>query len=94
MEIGTGPRRSPAERLADLEEKKRRLVEEIATLSAREKARTRKDDNRRRMLLGSIVLADLASNAELAGYICARLPSVIRDGDDRLLADLLRRDGS
>lgn len=88
-----GTRRGPIERLANLEEKKRQLAEEIAMLTAREKMRGRKDDNRRRMLLGSIVLADLRMNAELALYIRTRLPSVICEGDKRLFADLLRGDG-
>lgn len=88
-----GTRRTPIERLANLEEKKRQLAAEIATLSARERVRGRKDDNRRRMLLGSIVLADLGLNAELALYIRTRLPSVMCDGDKRLFADLLGRDG-
>lgn len=89
-----GTRRTSAERLADLEQKKRQLAEEIAALSAREKARERKDDDRRRVLLGSIVLADLANNPELAAYIRNRLPSVMRDGDRRLFADLLESEAS
>lgn len=89
-----GTRRTPAERLADLEERKRRLAADIATLSAREKVRARKDEDRRKVLLGSIVLADLAANKELAAYIRARLPSVMREGDERLFADLLRGDVS
>lgn len=86
--------RTPAERLADLEKRKQRLAEEIATLSAREKLRARKDEDRRKVLLGSIVLADLASNGELAAYVRTRLPSVMREGDERLFVDLLRGDGS
>lgn len=86
-------RRTPTERLTNLEEKKRQLAEEIATLSAREKTRGRKDDDRRRMLLGSIVLTDLGLNVELALYIRTRLPSVMCEGDKRLFADLLRSEG-
>jgi hypothetical protein len=87
-----GAQRTSAERLADLEERRRRLAAEIATLSAREKMRARKDDDRRRVLLGSIVLADLATNDELAAYIRVRLPSVMREGDERLFKELLRGD--
>jgi len=89
-----GSRRSPAERLAELEERKRQLAERIATLSAREKDRQRKDDDRRRVLLGSIVLADLASDQSLARYIRSRLPSVMRPGDERLFVDLLKDNAS
>ncbi len=84
-----GLRRTPAEQLADLETKKRQLGERIVALSARAKERQRKDDDRRRVLLGSVVLADLATNQELAAYIRTRLPDVMRDGDRQLFADLL-----
>jgi len=89
-----GIRRTPAERLAELEKRKRQLTEQIADISAREKDRQRKDENRRKVLLGSIVLADLASNPSLASYIRSRLPSVMRTGDERLFSDLLRDDAS
>ena len=85
-------RRTPTERLALLEKKKLQLVDKIAMLSAREKMQTLKDDNRRRTLLGTIVLADMASNASLAAYIRSRLGTVIREGDKRLFADLLSED--
>ena len=88
-----GSRRTPAEQLADLESKKRQLAERIEALSARAKERQRKDDDRRRVLLGSIILADLSSvgtSSTLASYIRDRLPSVMRDGDERLFADLLQ----
>lgn len=84
-----GSHRTPAERLAELETKKRQLGEQIAALSAREKGRQRKDDDRRRVLFGSIVLADLSADRVLAEYIRSRLPSVMRDGDERLFTDLL-----
>jgi hypothetical protein len=87
-----GTRRTPMERLANLEEKKRHLAEEIATLSAREKVRGRKDDNRRKMLLGSIVLADLGLNAELALYVRTRLPAVMCEADKRLFVTFLGGD--
>lgn len=87
-----GARRTPAERLAELEKRKRQLSKRIADLSAREKDRQRKDEDRRKMLLGSIVLADLASNPSLARYIRSRLPSVMRAGDERLFSDLLKDD--
>lgn len=85
-----GKRRTPAERLAELEARKQQLSERIVALSAREKDRQRKDDNRRLILLGSIVLAELGTNPSLANYIRSRLPAVLRDGDHRLFADLLQ----
>lgn len=87
-----GSHRTPAERLAELEKRKRQLSEQIADLSAREKGRQRKDDDRRKVLVGSIVLADLASNPSLARYIRSHLPSVMRPGDERLFSDLLDGD--
>lgn len=84
--------RTPAERLAELEARKRRLEERITALSAREKEQRRKDDDRRRVLLGSIVLTDLQTNESLARYMRNRLPSVMKRGDERLFVDLLKDD--
>ena len=92
-----GNRRTPAEQLADMESKKRQIAERIEALSARTKARQRKDDDRRRVLLGSIILADLTSlgpGSTLASYIRDRLPAVMRDGDERLFITLLQGDAS
>ena len=89
-----GSRRTAADRLAELEAKKRQLSEQIAALSARTRERQRKDDDRRKILLGSIVLADLPTNRELATYIRDRLPSVMRNGDERLFPDILGKDAS
>ncbi len=89
-----GSHQTPADRLAKLEAKKRQIGEQIAALSARARERQRKDDDRRKILLGSIVLADLSANPELAAYIRDRLPSVMRDGDERLFTDLLGEDAS
>ena len=89
-----GSRRTAADRLAELEAKKRQLSEQIAALSARTRERQRKDDDRRKILLGSIVLADLPTNRELATYIRDRLPSVMRDGDERLFPDILGEEAS
>jgi hypothetical protein len=92
--MNMGTRRTSAERLVDLEERRVQLAAEIASLSAREKLRARKDDDRRKVLLGSIVLADLATDSELAAFVRARLPSVMRPGDERLFTDLLHGDRS
>jgi hypothetical protein len=73
--------RPAAERLVQLETKRRQIDAQIATLSAREQAQQRKDDDRRRILLGTILLEDLATNPMLADYVRGRLPDVLRDTD-------------
>lgn len=73
--------RPAADRLAHLEQKRRQIDARIATLSAREQAQQRKDDDRRRILLGTILLEDLATNPMLADYVRGRLPDVLRDSD-------------
>ncbi len=93
-----GSRRTTAQQLADLEkqlgglkEKKNKIDERIKTLSAVTNERKRKDDNRRFVLLGTIVLEDLPTHPELATYIRSRLPSVLKgEGDQRLFADFLK----
>jgi hypothetical protein len=73
--------RPAADRLAQLEQKRLQIEARIATLSARELAQQRKDDDRRRLLLGTILLEDLATNPVLADYVRGRLPDVLRDSD-------------
>ena len=84
-------RRSPTERLAELEAKKLMVDRRIAALSASERQRQRKYDDRCCILLGSIVLSDLSKNSSLADYIKERLPEVKKDADRQLLMDLLQR---
>lgn len=73
--------RPAADRLAQLETKRRQIEARIATLSAREQAQQRKDDDRRRILLGTILLEDLATNPMLADYVRGRLPDILRETD-------------
>lgn len=87
-----GSRRTPAEQLADLEKKKEQLAARIATVSARAKQRERKDDDRRRILLGSILLADLDTRPGLADYAKTRLPDVMLEKDRRLFPALFAGD--
>lgn len=49
--------KSDAERLADLEERKRQIEARIAMIAARGKERSRKEETRRKVLAGSAVLA-------------------------------------
>lgn len=103
-----GTRRSSAEQLAELEmkmadlearkaeleTKQRQLAYRAEAIAARQKERQPRDDDRRRLLLGSILLADLATNASVAVYVRSRLPSFMQPGDLRLFADVLQGDAS
>lgn len=86
--------RKAAHRLAELEAKKQQLAHRIAALSARQQERRRKDSDRRRELVGTIVLAELVRDKSFADDIRPRLKDAMRDTDWRLFTDLFDGDAS
>lgn len=83
-------RPSDQERLQKLQERRDQLNAQLAALEARAKQTQKKQDDRRKILLGSLVLADLDSRPELKAYLAERLPSFLaRPEDKKLFAALL-----
>lgn len=88
-------RRDHSERLAELQAKRSQLEARIVALSARDAAQQRKDDDRRRVLLGSMLLDELASgDAQIRAYVCDRTASFIKTDRDRALFANLLNDGN
>lgn len=91
--------RSVEERLADLRRRRDQLRVQEQTLVARAATRARKDDTRRKILLGAFLLAKLDRDhglrdllrRELPGFLhAAKASPAARERDVTLLADLLR----
>jgi hypothetical protein len=83
-------RSSDQERLQKLQERRDQLNAQLAAIEARAKQTKKKQDDRRKILLGSLILADLETQSELRNYLVERLPSFLTRPEDRkLFADLL-----
>ncbi len=85
--------RSVTDRLAELEAKRSQLNARIEKLSARETTLRRRQDNRRAMLLGRLMLADLRNPDRAGGvrdYVSTRLREALTvAGDLSLFSDLI-----
>ncbi|MBF0477364.1 MAG: mobilization protein C, partial [Deltaproteobacteria bacterium] len=76
-------RKTEAERLAELQARKRALEAQMQAISARQKQRSRKDDTRRKVLVGAAGLAEADKNAAAKQKLMALL-------DQPLTRDLYR----
>lgn len=89
------PRLSDEERLKRLQQRKDQLSAQLAALEARARQAEKKRDDRRKILLGALVLVDLPERPELRAYVAERLPAFLtRPMDKELFADLLAPDES
>lgn len=83
-------RRTIEERLAELREREARLRREQERLKARLSVEERKRDTRRRILLGSLVLARLESEPALRAIVERELAGFLtRPGDRELFAGIV-----
>ena len=84
------------ERLKALEQKQAQIKAQIQALKARDTAQERKDDTRRKVLLGALVLHRLENGKDeefsrrLGEWLKRELPDFLtRPGDKELFADLI-----
>jgi hypothetical protein len=83
-------RSTEQERLQKLQERRDQLNAQLAAMEARAKQTQKKQDDRRKILLGALVLADLDTRPELRNYLAERLPGfLVRPEDRKLFAALL-----
>ena len=85
-----------AEKLEALAKKQAQIQKQIQALKARDTAQERKDDTRRKVLLGALVLHRLENSNDpdftkrLGDWLRRELPDFLTcDGDKELFADLL-----
>ena len=83
-------RSTDQERLQKMQERRDQLNAQLAVMEARAKQTQKKQDDRRKILLGSLVMTDLNTRPELKTYLAERLPGfLVRPEDRKLFADLL-----
>lgn len=83
-------RSSDQDRLAKLQERRDQLNAQLAALEARAKQTQKKQEDRRKILLGALILADLDNRQELKTYLAERLPEfLVRSEDKKLFAAML-----
>ena len=84
------PRLSDEDRLKRLQQRRDQLNAKLAALEARNRQIEKKREDRRKILLGTLVMADLSERAELRAWLAERLPGFLtRTEDKKLFADLL-----
>ncbi len=84
------PKKTSIERLLALKERQERLRTQVAALEARTKEQQRREDTRRKIIVGGAVLAHAALHPEFARTLHEVLKvAVTRDIDKNAVADLL-----
>ena len=79
------------ERLKALEQKQAQIKAQIQALKARDTAKDRKDDTRRKVLIGGFVLAQMKKNGigvQLMTYESVRFMDTLNNDRDRVLFGL------
>lgn len=77
------PPRPTSDRLDDLLKQRQQLDARIEALAARAKVEAKKDEDRLKFLLGTLVHDKLASEPELRAFVERELPSYLTDRDHR-----------
>lgn len=84
------PKQSKAEQLAALQKKEAELKARKKVLKSKISSEERKQDTRRKIIVGSVLIAHAEKNAEFAGWLAKFLNRALTKSQDRtLLADLL-----
>jgi len=85
-------RKTPEERLADLQEQQEQLKARISREKARIASQKRKDDTRRKIIIGGAVMAHAKNNEEFDKAIADLLDKYVPADRDRKLLGLAPRE--
>ena len=87
--------RTAAERLAELQGKKKKADARLTALENKLKDREHRDDVRRKMILGDLVLANVATHPQLAKWVRDALRTDLKKPEQLVLfADILKGDAA
>lgn len=81
-------RKSPEQKLAELQEKQRQIAERIKTENARIASQKRKEDTRRKILAGSVALNHADHDPKFGADLKAQIDKNVTRDDDRALFGL------
>ncbi len=81
-------RKTPEQKLAELQEKQRQIAERIKTENARIQSQKRKEDTRRKILAGSVALNHADHDPEFRAMLNAQIDKNVTRDDDRALFGL------
>jgi hypothetical protein len=86
-----GERKTPAEKIEDLEARATVLKNRIAQLKVRQKTADRKQDARRKIIIGGSILAEMQADANFRATVLKILKRrVTRKIDQETLGDFLK----
>ena len=89
-ETSKNQRKSPEEQLKELKEKKTQLAHRIDRLLMAARARDRKRQTRRKIIIGGVMLLEADKNEKTHLWLRARIDEYVKkDSDRELFADLL-----
>jgi hypothetical protein len=77
------PRRSAQDRIEELAQKKAQLEAQISALDARERLGQKKDEDRLKWLLGTLVFDRLSDEPSLQEWVRRELPARLTDRDHK-----------
>lgn len=81
-------KKTEAEKLAELETRKKALEAQMQAIQVRQKERLRKNDSRRKVLVGAVVLAEAEKNPAAKQRLMALLDRYLSRPVDREVFDL------
>lgn len=84
-------RKSPEEKLAELDEKKRQIEAQIQKYRARERVEERKKDTRRKIIAGALALEHASTNPEFRAALHRLIREHVTREGDKALFDLSPR---
>ena len=88
-------RKTPEEQKAELLKKKAQLEERLKAIDAKESAQKRKDDTRRKILVGALCLTHAEHKPEFKEWLAATLKKTLeKPADIALFTDWLAADKS
>jgi hypothetical protein len=74
-------KKTEAEKLADLEAKKKALEAQMQAIQSRQKERLRKADTRRKVVLGGMLLAKAEQDERIARMVADMVKAITRPAD-------------
>jgi len=81
-------RKTPEEQKAELLKRKAQLEERLKAIEARENSQKRKDDTRRKILVGSVCLSHAELKPDFKKWLMETLQKTLERPADRALFDL------